>query len=158
MAKIRNIGTDVYFKFQTKMKELKLGEDALLAGLLGDHDFKFKNLETPDKDIGLDPEQLKDWVEEQTALKDMIDSLNNELVKMAEDKLTILAKHTKLVAKQKETILNKSGKLKDYRVLVSSLKKDNKKLARQIKALTVVEDSEEEEIGDSESGIHGPTT
>ena len=155
MAKIRLIENDTWLKFEAKKKELKLTSNALLLGLLGDHDFK-----TMDTDNALEQESItKDGAideleDERKALKDMIDTLNEDIIKLAEDKLTILAKNTKLVAKQKETILKKNEKLKEYRLLVSSLKKDNKKLGKQIKALTIVED---EEDGDGESGIHGPS-
>ena len=168
MAKIRLIGPGTWFRFEEKRKEnstinektgkiTPMSSDELLNGLLGDHDFKFKNLEgieTITNDNALEQESItKDTKIDE--LEFVIKELNEEHELQEEKWNEQFEKNDKLIDKMKINLDKKTVQLKDLHGQLSTCKKDNKKLGKQVKALTIVED---EEDGDSESGIHGPPT
>lgn len=162
MAKIRLIEPDIWHKFRRIADDLKISNNELIRNFINGIAINF----TPDeKNLNLETaaniekwqKQHKDIVAE---LEKTIENFRTEIKQYDKDLEwrrgqikeleTIETKHEKRLASQKETILKKNETIKEIKAKLSVYRKENKKLFKQVKALTVVED---EEDGDSESAI-----
>lgn len=146
MAKIRLIEDKTYRRFMSLVKDQESTPNELLTQFMDGVVERQVMVEGEDISVIEDDyvkkmeadyqEQLKQIVE--LEMKQKADSENWESI--FEQHKGQAIKDSKTLTKKTEMIAKRDTDLKELRTKLSSVKKDNKKLSKQIKALTVVEE------------------
>jgi len=152
MPKIRLIENDTYFKFHKLREEKGLSEEELLSTLLGEP-----------IEVAADPDE---------ELVELYDDINREHTELVKEKIELLAEVERLnhlqkqagekftedhatIESLKDEIKELKSQLKEVKKERSKLKRELKKLTKQVQALTVVDDTEEEEEDIEDDGSEG---